>query len=76
MMTRVPSNIPRPATFSAMTTRSMARIGTLGTQLMGQENPAFQMREMAPTPIPPRFQPAILQVSEQRTIGPVANVVR
>ena len=77
MIVRGPSNIPRPPTFSAMTTRSMARIGTLGTQLMGNDNPPFQMRQMAPpTPIPPRFQPAVLQVTEQRPIGPVANVAR
>ena len=60
-----------------MTTRSMVKIGTLGTQLMGRDNPSIQMREMAPpTPIPARFQPAVLQVSEQSTFGPVANIVR
>ena len=76
-MNKAPSNIQRLPTFSDLTTRSMVKIGKLGTQLMGQDDPAFQLREMAPpTPMPARFQPAVLQVSEQSTIGPVANIVR
>ena len=43
---------------------------------MGRDNSSFQLREMAPpTPIPARFQPAVLQVSEQSTFGPDANIV-
>ena len=69
----VVSNIPRPSPISAVTTRSMAKIGTLGTQLTGNYNPAFEMREMRPpTPLPASLQrgtqPAVLRVTDHSNV--------
>ena len=67
----VVSNIPRPSPISAVTTRSMAKTGTLGIELTG----AFELRDMRPpTPLPASLQrgtqPAVLRVTDH------TNVVR
>ena len=74
-MFKTPTTIPKNVVGSGMTTRSLTRQGTLGTQLMGHENPTFELHPMRPpTPIPTQYraEPAVLQATDEGT----ANVVR